>query len=286
MSSATGDRKAAEDTRGSVLAVSHHADRNRWTHDQQRVHRQNELPIGRNGGDDGVTAYVGEGSSTTYERGRWSEYEWRPEYAAFVCGRGGFSAHPSRRHHPWRVGDLELTVSLWLDPKVRYIVWVHAGWPKRSAPNSLLLAAVYAITLTGRLEVPEAPSLARWQTRALMDAGLITRPPVGLGDLPPNAPGSVRAAWPWIDLLFAVRVANGGLNDPLVLDAPFLQGWSGNTVPEATFVAAKRWLQAHGYITHVGDAPGKFGKPTKLWGVRVRGFSPEGSSCSSNGGGQ
>ncbi len=223
-------------------------------------------PIGSKSRKGGVPTYGSEGRFTTYERGRWEEYDSRPGYAVFVCGRAGFSAEPSRKRRLWRVGQTELSVSLRLDQRVRYVVWVRGGWPDHPAPRSLVLAAVYAITVTGTLRVPRGPALARWQTRALIEAGLIEKPTVGM-PTPPDAPPSVHAASTWVDLLLAARAANGEADEPVPLSAPFLQGWSGNAVSESMFVAARKWWARNGYITHAGSIPTGFGKPLNLWKV-------------------
>jgi hypothetical protein len=234
-----------------------------------RVHRQHEVHIGSKGSDGLSTAYGSERTSTTYEPGRWEDVDSDPDYAVFVCELAGFKTQPSRERRPWLVGDVELAVSVFLDKwRYQYVVWVHGGWPTHPAPKSLILAEVYAITVSGQIRVPNGPSLARWQTRALIDAGLVAKPAITMPTLPANAPASAQRTWPWIEHLLAIRAANGEPDAPLPLSAPFLEGWSGNTIAQSTIISAKRWYQSNGYIQHVADTKGSYGKPLQLWQVR------------------
>jgi hypothetical protein len=211
-----------------------------------------------------------EGRSTAYATSLvdLGEFDADARYAVFVCRQAGFPAEVSSAKRVWRIGDVELTVSLWLDEEVRYVVFVHAGWSGRPAPRSLILAQVYAVAVHGELRVAKGPELARWRNRALIDAGLVARPTVSMPELADSAPPSAKKTWSLIEQLLAARNLTDSPAEPVPLNAPFLERWSGGTITASEIVSARQWYEANGYIVHVDDAPGIFGKPLKLWQLR------------------
>ena len=56
--------------------------------------------------------------------------------------------------------------------------------------------------------------------------------------------------------------------EPVPLSAPWLSSWSGKRVTESRIRYGKRWLESQHFIEHVGDAPSRFPKPTKLWRIQ------------------
>jgi hypothetical protein len=207
------------------------------------------------------TAYV-KGFSAAGEH--LAGFDSNERFGCFVAGVAGFSIEVGSTQRSWSLGAHELRVSVMQDEAVRYVVQIHDGWCKRPAPRSLILPQVYALAITEELWVPQGPELARWRNRALLDADLIMRPEVGLARLPEAAPRSARETWAIIGSLVEAR-AVGGDPYPLPLKASFLVGWSGNAVTESSVRTGKTWLEAKGFIKHVADGRGSFGKPAKLW---------------------
>jgi hypothetical protein len=166
------------------------------------------------------------------------------------------------------VGGHELTVEAALDrDRLFNILYVRAGWPPSAdlrRRRSLCLAEVYAISLTGTVRSFRGPELARFRVRALIEAGMIAPATVTLADLPGDAPAAAVATWKVIAEHATVRATTGDTG-PMPLVAPWLASLNGTS--EQTIRCGKRWLERHGFITHVADAPGHFGKKTKIWEV-------------------
>jgi hypothetical protein len=188
-----------------------------------------------------------------------------------VCDRAGLSAEVGKRQD-WVVGGSTLTVEWWLNERYCYRLLVLEGWPPtENRRRGLLLAEVFAIALSGVVgDLRERrPELARWKARLVIEAGLVAAPRVEMKALPADAPESARIAWPVINSVVQVRRLtdddDADEHDGIPLVASYLSRWSG--LDESVFVSGKRWLARHAYIEHVGEAPGRFGKPTKLWRV-------------------
>jgi hypothetical protein len=167
----------------------------------------------------------------------------------------------------WAVGGHAMTVEVALDrERYIYVLWVREGWPARPIRRSpLCLAEVYAIVVTGAVREFKKPELAHFKVRAVLDAGLWSRPDVALAPLPENAPASAAATWRLVREVLEVRDAQGRGGQPVPLSAPWLAALCG--IERSTVEAGKRWLARHGFITHVADAEGSFGHPLKLWDV-------------------
>jgi hypothetical protein len=83
----------------------------------------------------------------------------------------------------------------------------------------------------------------------------------------PRAPAAARDTLELIGELLAVRTLQDPATVlPMPLSAPWLASLNGSD--ETTVRAGKRWLERRGVIRHVGDAPGRFGRATKLWAVQ------------------
>jgi hypothetical protein len=205
------------------------------------------------------------------------DFDSKPEFARWVCEHAGIRLALDQRQC-WRVDAQALTVSLWLDRRVLYILRVHDGWPSAPARKALALAEVFATAVTGELRNRySGPELARWKARALVESGLVDRPLVDLKPLPPDAPTAVATTWSVIEsLLVARRVLGEERASPVPLVTPFLLRWSRgivDDVTDATLRAGKRWLEDRRPLERAGTAPGRFGRPTQLWRVAEVGFA-------------
>jgi hypothetical protein len=194
------------------------------------------------------------------------EFDGNNRFALFVCERAGLACVVGKRQ-VWRVAGRELTVELQLDRRVFYVLYLREGWP--SSPDirrrrSLCLTEAYAVTLTGEIRDFNGPELARFRTKALIEAGLVVPTSVCLPELPPGAPASAVRLWKLVEELAAVRATTGDTG-PMPLVAPWLASLDG--VGEASICNGKDWLERVGLIVHVDDAPGRFGKLTKLWAI-------------------
>jgi hypothetical protein len=193
------------------------------------------------------------------------------EVLRVVCEHAGLSLDVGEKQS-WHVGGRTLTVEWFLNERGCYRLRLLEGWPS-AAPKrrALLMAEVFALASSGVLRDlrQQRAELARWKARLVIEAGLVEAPIVSLPPLPVDAPQSAGTTWQVIESLVRVRrLTDDDADDqrtgiPLV--APYLARWSG--VSESTFVAGKRWLADHGYIEHVGDGPGSFGNPTRMWRV-------------------
>jgi hypothetical protein len=189
------------------------------------------------------------------------------DFCGFVLGAAGLRPVADEEQR-WEVDGHELTVELRLDrQRYIYVLWVRAGWPLRPVRRSpLCLAEVYGMTLTLSVREFNKPEIGWFKTKALIDSGLIERPDVALVPLPHNAPSTAHQTWAQVRELYEVRVAQGRGSQATPLVAPWMASWNGTD--QATVRAGKRWLEQQGFITHVDDGPGRFGRPTKLWSLR------------------
>jgi hypothetical protein len=191
-------------------------------------------------------------------------FDRRADFARFVCQRAGL-AFALDRQQQWQVAGHVLTVELQLDRRELHVFFVRDGWPTSpdlSPRKSLCMAEVYAIAVTGQLRRFRRPELARWKTRALIEAGLIESEAVSLPPLPPNAPAAAVATWKAIAEVATIRATCGDAG-PMPLVAPWLASLNGTN--EQTIRAGKHWLARNGWIIHAADGPGRFGKSTHLW---------------------
>ena len=188
------------------------------------------------------------------------------EFGLFVFAAAGLRCVEGERQS-WVVGGHELTVEAALDrARYIYVLWVRDGWPLRPIRRPpLCLAEVYAIAVTGTVREFKKPELAHFKVKAILEAGLWPGPEVALAPLPEDAPPSAVATWQLVRDVVEVRDAQGRGAQPVPLSAPWLANLNGTD--RSTIEAGKRWLARHDYITHVADAPGSFGHPTKLWAV-------------------
>jgi hypothetical protein len=164
-------------------------------------------------------------------------------FAERVCVLAGLRFEEGARQQ-LVIGDASLSVSLWLDTRDRFVFRVWDGWPEipyARTPKSLKLAQLYAILVTRDLRVPRGPVLARWKRRALVETGTIPPPaPASLAELPANATPSAHATWGLVAELISIRRLTEPAGTSLPLSAPWLSGFSGGRVTEATIVAGKR----------------------------------------------
>jgi hypothetical protein len=201
-------------------------------------------------------------------------FDCDPAVARAVYETAGLVFEPDL-NQMWRVGEHELTVSLWVDPKRRHITHLVGGWPpeitrrRGSTPTDLALAEVYAISLSRVLFLPRGPEMARWKRRLLHDVGLVEAAPVDLRPLPIGSPDSAVTTWQVIQTLLELR----GLTDPsdeLPLSCPFLSRWT--RMDENVFRRGKYWLEKQGFIWRTGEAPSRGGgRSTVIWGVALHG---------------
>lgn len=205
-------------------------------------------------------------------------FDDKPAFAEWVLARAGLNAVVGDRQ-TWQVGGRDLTVQLNIDRRYVYVLYLLAGWPPDLKPRrSLSLAEVYAVTLTGTVRIFNGPELSRFKAKALLDAGLVTAPALTFAPLPDGAPASAVETWELIRDVLEVRTLQDPATAlPLPLVAPWLASWNGTA--ETRIVSGKKWLQRHGHITCVGEQPGRFGKPTKLWNVQAAYIH-----CGNNGG--
>jgi hypothetical protein len=188
-------------------------------------------------------------------------FDAKAEFLVFVCRRAGLTPVIGRRQQ-WKVAQHTLVVEPQLDKSVRNVLYVRSGWPRPPIRKSLCLAEVYAIATIRTVRAFNPPELARFKAMALIDAELVERPTIGLRALPSDAPAAATATWALIGELLKIRAVSGDTG-PTPLVAPWLARLNG--IPENTIRTGKRWLEQHHFITHVDDAPGRYGRPTKLW---------------------
>jgi hypothetical protein len=132
--------------------------------------------------------------------------------------------------------------------------------------KSLCLAEIYAIATTRQVRIFKGPELARFKIKLLIEAQLLTPTQVCLPTLPSTAPATAAETWQVIADLATLRATRGD-HEPMPLVAPWLAALSGTD--EDIIRSGKRWLEQNGWIVHVGHAPGRFGKRTKLWQIIV-----------------
>jgi hypothetical protein len=157
-------------------------------------------------------------------------------------------------------------------------VSVAASPPPDAVEASHFSASAISIAAPCGEEVNGAALLrVQQKARALVESGLVDRPPVRLQPLPSDAPTAAITTWCAIEsLLVARRVLDEEPGTPLPLVAPFLVRWSRGIVEgatEATLRAGKRWLEDARVLERAGTAPGSFGKRTQLWRVAEVGFA-------------
>jgi hypothetical protein len=219
--------------------------------------------------DDCETAYGTEGTETAYGLSGKTLAAWdgRDDFAAWVCERAGLRFEEEEQL--LTVGDAKLRLSLWRGD--RDGLWIFRVWEGRpeSKRTSLSLTEVFAVVVTGLVRDRRGPEGARWKRRALVEAALVAPAKVSLAQLPDDAPQTARETWNLIADLLSIRRLEEPPGTPVALSAPWLSEWSG--VSEPTIKAGKAWLERHGFIEHVADAPGSFGRPTFLWLVREGG---------------
>ena len=165
----------------------------------------------------------------------------------------------------------QLSVCLWREQRDYVILLVRAGWPAAApASRSLTLANILAIAVTGDVQRVSGPWLGIWKRVGLVLAGLVRPCPVRLPPLPLDASRAAARFWGFLPHYLGVRQPGA----PLPLVAPRLQELSsayGPRIDHGTIVDGKGWLARQGLLVHVGDAPGTFGNPTKLWRVAAFG---------------
>ena len=143
------------------------------------------------------------------------------------------------------------------------------GWPSAAPRRTLALLEAFTISVTGKLQTVRGPNATRWKLRLLVEAAIIEAAPIMLPDLPASAPGSVVRVWPEIRYLLSIRGLNEPPGSPFPLSAPWFAGWTGGRLTESGIVAAKGWLEAHGFLLRAGESPSRGGgKPTVLWNVK------------------
>jgi hypothetical protein len=188
-------------------------------------------------------------------------FDAKAELLVFVCRRAGLNPVIGQRQQ-WKVAQHTLVVEPQLDQNVRNVLYVRSGWPKPPIRKSLCLAEVYAIATTHTVRPFNPPELARFKAMALIEAELVERPAIRLQALPGDAPAAATATWALIGELLTIRAVSGDTG-PTPLVAPWLAALNGT--PENTIRTGKHWLEQHHFITHIDDAPGRYGRPTKLW---------------------
>lgn len=195
-------------------------------------------------------------------------FDSKAEFGKFVCEQAGLDPIVGKRQ-VWNVAGHELTVDLGLDrDRYIYVLYVRSGWPGRPARRSLCLAEVYAISKTGTIRKFRSPELARVKALALLESELVPAPGVKLAALPSDAPEAARLTWQAVHEVLVVRAVTGDdASDPFPFVAPWVTSLNGTT--ERIIRSGKLWLERHAYMTHVGNAPSKFGRPTKLWAARL-----------------
>ena len=197
-------------------------------------------------------------------------YDKEAAFAAFVLGEAGLELALGRRQ-PWLIGELELAVEVWVDERDFYVVGLLDGWPHEvrrqhgKAPASLALAELFATSWAGTPCLPGRSELSRWKRRALLQAGIVTRPAVALPALDDGAPVHARETWEGIGELVAVRALTEQVGDPVPLSAPFLSRWC--PLERHAVRRGKTWLENRGFIERAGE--GEFGHPRRclLWSV-------------------
>jgi hypothetical protein len=221
-----------------------------------------------------TTTYANRETTTTYanedERGlRGADleaFDSRSDFGCWVVERAGLRMDAGGQlEQVWRVGAVELVVSVWLDRGYQYVVLVRAGWPEHPAPKSLTLAEVFAITETRQVRQLRGPEMARWKLRALAEAGLVTPPPVSPPPIPADAPPHAHTFRHVLERLLAIRRLTEAAGTPLPLSVPFLANWSGRPADElqrGKYWYAKRRLIEKAGTVHVGKP-----KPLQLWRI-------------------
>ena len=220
---------------------------------------------------DGSSTDYGTGeASSNYEHlrgGALAAWDGREDFPRWVLSKAGLRWAPEERQ-TWTALGREIQVAVWEgDERGFVVVRVLAGWPIPPAPPSLSLTEVYIITVAGewpprRGAGERSPERALWKRRALSEAGLVELPPFQPHTLPDGALPSAALTW---EVIVSVRRCH--LSDPLPLVVPFLMRWSAGRLTESQAISGKRILERQAFIEHVGDAAGRFGKPTKLWRV-------------------
>lgn len=165
----------------------------------------------------------------------------------------------------WSVGHVQIPVSVWLDPKGRFVLRLHEGW----LPESLCLGELYAAAETGEIKRLRGLALAEWKRRALVAAGFARPNKISLAALPPEAPPSARETWAVVTQILADR-ADGECE--IALSAPTVARWWSSS--EARIRNGKKWLRQNGYLLKVGERPSGYGKPTDIWRIRMAGEPP------------
>ena len=212
-------------------------------------------------------------SQRRLSRDKLLEFDSDPRLGKFVCDQAGLACAIGEKQ-TWHLGGHELTVELQLDKRLFYVLYIRAGWPRSPdirRRRSLCLAELYAIALTRTIRDFHGPELARFKVKALIAAGLVQPTTISLPELPANAPAPAVATWRLIEELATER-ATGGETWPMPLVAPWLASRNGTS--EEAVRTGKRWLERNGWIVHVDNAPGRFGKATKLWQVGVEADAP------------
>jgi hypothetical protein len=198
-----------------------------------------------------------------------------PAVARAVYEHAGLAFEPGLAQ-VWQVGEHQLTVSLWVDPKRRHVTHLVSGWPPeirrnttKSIPTDLALAELYAISFSRVLFLPRGPEMARWKRRLLRELGRVQTNPVDLRPLPVGAPDSAVTTWRVIKDLLEIRALTEP-SDQLPLSSPFLSRWT--RTDEDVFRRGKYRLEKQGLIRRADEAPSRGGgRPTVVWHVALQG---------------
>lgn len=260
---------------------------------QKQSHRTEEEIARKKRKDEEPTAY-GSPARTAYGDGEGRQArKLRERLAAsmpacrWLCHEMGLRFEPDMEQEVELAGH-RLVLALRLDSKGHYVAGIVSGLPWSpsqigNAPKALSLVECYRALHCGilpardlRAEEQIRPSMARWTSRFLFDAGLIEPPDVILRELPADAPEGVRATWNVVHGLLQAHRLDERPGEPIPLSAPWVANeWAADRedVTVARVRHAKEWLAFHQFIQHAGTAPGRLGHDTILWRVAELGVA-------------
>jgi hypothetical protein len=164
----------------------------------------------------------------------------------------------------WLIGGHELHVSFWRGADGLFVVRIFDGWPGRDA---LVLAQAFAVAITGELDAPRGPVLARWKLRMLVELGFLAAAYVALAPLPEGAPSEAVVTWEAVAALLSIRRITESPDEAFTFSAPFIA--RAYRLDENVVRRGKRWLERSHYLFKVGKKgiPGRL-RPADLWLAR------------------
>jgi hypothetical protein len=143
--------------------------------------------------------------------------------------------------------EAHLSASLHWDPKTGALQ--YRDWHARDDVPWYTLADVRASLAHRKAVRLRGPSVATWQLRLLVEAGLLAPYPVPARGLPPAAPPAARAVYEGFRFLLACKWWHTP-QAPAPFAWRFAAAWCGLGVRQAG--AALRWLLACGWLRRVG----------------------------------